>query len=336
MITRYREDLVEVVPKDELDILILYYLVSNNLDIHIVATVYWQEKQESGRKSVRLSRRKMKVELKPYNVFMSEDLRGIRITGAVLASFPEKFLKGRKLGITVNIGDKIVFRRSEWVDKILSIAPESRGDGLIIFVLGLDSYIVAKVNNELSIVNQKRYQYSKHNISDYDERDKYKEDLEKDIEWSIMEKKKGAYSIVVGVNIVTKKYLSSKYLKWIDLIVEGDFEGDSTGLTQLIRSSPVRELFGDNNYINKLAVYAETMIKLERGEVIYGPDEVAAAVKYGSVKRLLLTSDVVVNNPDIIELVIVGLKRRISILIMNRGDYAYHLINRFGGIVALF
>lgn len=336
MITRFREGSVEAISKDELDVVLLYYIISNVPDTSIIATVYWQEKQMSGRKSIRLSRRKLKVVLRPFNVFLSEDLRGMRVTGTVLISHPEKFLKGRKLGISFNIGDKIIFRRSEAVDKLLSIAPESKDGGLIVFALGLDSYIVAKVDNDLSIINQRRYQYSKHAVSDYDERDRYKEDLGKDVEWAIAEKKKGGYSIVAGANIVTRKYLSKKYLKWIDLVVEGDFEGDVSGLVQLIRSSAVRELFKDNKYINKLAVYAEAMANLERGEVIYGFDEAAAAVKYGSIKHLLLTTDVVVNNPGVVELVVTALKRRVSVSIVNKGDYAYYFIKRFGGVVALF
>lgn len=336
MIRKYIDDLVEIIPKDELDILLLYHLIYNNPGITIVATIYWQEKQESGRKSVRLSRRKMRVELNPYNVFLSEDLRGIRVTGRVLTSYPEKFLKGRRIGTTVNIGDKIIFRRSDEVDKLLSIVPDGRGGGLIIYVLGLDSYIVAKVNNELSIINQRNYQYSKHAASEQGEKDKYKEDLEKDLGWGIVEKREKGYSIVVGANIVTKKYISSKYLKWIDLVIEGGFEGDLTGLVQLIRSSRIRELFKDNKYIRKLAVYAEAMAKLERGEVIYGLDEVSAAVKYGSIKHLLLSVDIVLKHLEIIDLIVTALKRRINVSVMNKGDYAYHLINRFGGVVALF
>jgi len=332
----YKEEVVELIPKNELDILLIYHITTSLSDIIILATIYWQEKQESGRKSVRLSRRKMHVELQPYNVLLSVDMRSVRITGYVKASYPEKFLKGRKIGITVNVGDKVVFKRVPELDKVLSFVPEETGKSLIIFVLGMDSYTVAKVDNDLSIVNQRRYQYSKHVPSNQEEKDKFKEDVQKDLLWAIEEKKKSGCAIVIGVNIISKKYLSSRLTKWIDLIVEGDFEGDSTGLIQLIRHSKVREMFGDNYYINKLVVYAEAMAKLERGEVLYGFEEVRAAINYGTAKRLIVVPDLIFDKPELIELIVTAIKKRIDVSIMSKADYGYYMVQRYGGIVALF
>lgn len=336
MIKSYKEEVVELIPKNELDLLVIYHITTSITDITMLATIYWQEKQESGRKNVRLSRRKMYVELQPYNVHLSEDIRSVRITGYVKVSYPEKFLKGRKIGITVNVGDKVIFKRIPELDKVLSYIPEETGKSLIIFVLDMDSYIVAKVDNDLSVVNQRRYQYSKHLPSNQDEKDKFKEDVLKDLLWAIEEKKKSGCAIVVGVNIISKKYLSSKLARWVDLIVEGDFEGDLTGLIQLIRHSKVREMFGDNYYINKLVVHAESLAKLERGEVLYGFEEVSAAIKYNTAKRLILVTDIIFEKPELIELIVTALKKKINVSIMGKSDYGYYMVKRYGGIVALF
>lgn len=336
MIKNYREDFVELTPENELDIIILYYIFTNIEDLSILTKVYWQEKQESGRKNIRLSRRRMEVELRPYNVLLSNDLKSIRITGQVVASYPEKFLKGRSIGVSINLGDKTILKDGKELLKLLDIIPSSKGRGIIFFVLGIDSYTVGKVNGDLNIVNQRLYQYSKYTPGSDEELDKYKEDVKNDLMWAVNEKKKAGYAIIVGVNIVSKRYITTRLRKHIDLIIEGDFEGDTTGLTQLIRNSKVRDHFRDNYYINKLAVYSEALAKLERGEVIYGFDEVSAAVKYGSIKKLVVSYDVVKENPDVINLIIDGLRRRVAITILNRGDYAYFLVKRYGGLVALF
>ncbi len=334
MIVRYREDTIGLTPTSELDIVILYYILSRLEDVNLYSEVYWQDKQDIGRKSIRTSRRRIKVELRPLNVYVSEDFRSIRVTGAVLASYPEKFLKGRKLGIDIRLSDSISVNRTGDVESLVSLVESKRDRCLVVLVLGLDSYLLARLSNDMEVVSQRRYLYSKH-VSESDV-DRYREDVASDLEWVVKAKRREGCALIVGANIVSKRYVPQRYRPLVDILIEGDFEGDVSGLLQLVRHQKVREAFGDNPYVSKLALYAETMAKLERGEVIYGYEEVSSAVRYGTVKKLIVTTDLLSQNPDAIDMVVHGLKRRLDVTILNRGDYAYHLVGRFGGAVALF
>lgn len=317
---------IKVVPENKLDIIILYYIFSNK-KIIVEDEIYWQEKINVGRKTVRRKRKKYKVNISPYRAVLSSNLENIRLTGKIIEAHLDDLI-GKSVGFDVKLNKEIIIEANDNIYSLIQKLEEDVDKEICIIVVDDSGVIIGKVSSDIRIIMQDKI--SK-NFKDKSLMNQLIDILQKNYHLF----RKNQY-IILGVNVATKKII--KYLKKvkIDAIIEGDFSSDIEGILQVLKVKEIQNKFQFVKYIKLIKEYNDLIKNINSDRILYGIEEIKYAISTRTVKNIYIIDKIILKFPDIIDYIIEAITKGIKVRIFNQLDEIGLLISRFGGIAGTY
>jgi len=320
--------------EDRIDLLlVLYLLLRHPSEAEIVNVVDWQFKRHT-KGSGKLSRIRVQLSIAPYRAVVSGDLASIRVTGKIVWASLEEGLKGRTVGIDLRVGEPFRLRCSERWLEVLKLRGPIRKTRLVLCVFDERHGVVATVNGSIAEV------YS----STYSPGGKYYGEVEADlqaevrrlVEKAVEEARRAGAACVVACPAVLRR--QAERLKR-DL---GSFEivevevGGLEGVLQVLRRDEVRRRFADNEVVSNILLSEAIARYADRGTLVYGVEEVAAAVSARTIRYLIMTRGFVVENLDAaVEWVVEMLRARRGVRVVDETTPLGVAVSRLGGAVGM-
>ncbi len=331
MKTKIFEEKILIKPQERLDLIILYYIFYKKLST-IITRVYWQEKSVSQTKTIRLSRKPVLVRVEPDDVRFSYNMKSIRVTGRVLEAEPEEGVKGRRLGIDININDEIYLEKNRETIKHLELVYDTDYEEFLIVAVDTGGIALAKLGNSINMLEEVYLPSSKF----YDAKiEMMSETLDRIFSLVKDIRERENKKVVAAVNTSTKRMIK-KYMKLIDLVVEGDFTGTMTGILQVLRSKKIRDLNIKNEVLNNIETYEKLLKNIFSNRIVYGIENIRIAIENKGITNLYINYQKILEEPKFIDYVIDALRKRITVSISDRNDFLGMAVSRFGDVVGIY
>lgn len=324
------ENRVSVTPEDRLDLILIYYILKNKIS-NLLSKIYWQNKSVSLNKTTRLRRLSVSITLEPYDFRFSYNMRSLRVTGRVVEAWGMEGVKGRRLGIDINIGKRIYLEYKKDVLDVLKIVKKHSYKMFIILVIDSNEVALARVSDTISVLEETYIPTSKF----YDVHLDGLTDNIKKMFQKIKELKREGELVIVAVNAFTKK-LINRYSDLIDYIIEGDFSGTYTGIIQVLRSNELRKGKIDNPILNNIETYEDLLKSIYNNRIIYGVENIKTAIVNRGITTLYVNYQLLLEYSDLIEDIVIALKKHINVSISDKKDFIGLAVDRFGGIVGIY
>ena len=331
MKTRVFEEKILATPQERLDLIILFYIFSNKLS-NIITKVYWQDKAVSQNKTIKLGRKPVLVKILPDDIRFSHDMKSIRVTGRVLEALPEEGVKGRRLGIDIHINNEIGLENNRDVVKFITLVEDTRYEEFLIVAVDTSGVALARIGNSISMLEEVYLPSSKF----YEARLESMSDTLDRIFNIVREiKEREGIKVVAAVNTSTKRMVK-RYMKLVDLIIEGDFTGTMTGILQVLRSRKIRELNVKNEVLKNIETYEKLLKNMYSNRIIYGAENIKIAIESRGITNLYVNYQMLLEKPEFIEYIIYALEKHISVTISDRNDFLGMAVSKFGDIVGIY
>lgn len=317
---------IKVIPENIVDIIILYFIFSNKKTI-VEDEIYWQEKIDIGRKTVRHKRKKYRVNVSPYRAVLSNNLESIRLTGKILDAHPDDLI-GKSVGLDIKINKEIVLETKNNIHSLIQKLEKDVDREICIVIVDDSGVVIGKVGSDIRVIMQEKI--SK-NFKDRSLMEQLREILQKHHHLF----RKNQYT-VLGVNVATKKII--KYLKKIkiDAIIEGDYTSDIEGIIQVLKVEEIQDRFQFIRYVRLIKEYNDLIRRINTGRVLYGIEEIKYAISSKNVKHIYIIDKIILRFPDIINYIVEAIMKGIKVHIFNQFDEIGLLISRFGGIIGTY
>ena len=326
------ETRISVIPEDRIDLILLYYILRKRIS-NLITRIYWQNKTISQTKTTRLGRKPVDILLEPEDIRFNYNMKRLRVTGRAREASPEEGVKGRKLGADINIGKQIYLENKSEVLEILKLAEIHEYKQFIIIVIDSGGVTLARVFDTISVLDEAYIPSSKFYTTHLNTLNTVIEKTFKKIEE--LKKQEKNLLVVAAINTFTRK-LISKYKKLIDIVVEGDFSGTYTGIIQALKDIKLRKAKINNPILNNIDIYENLFKSMYHKRIVYGIDNIQAAILDRNVIALYINYQLILEKPDLIEYIVIGLKKKIKVVISDKRDFLGIALEKFGGIVGVY
>ena len=327
-------ELIDVLVEDELDLLItLYVLKEFKENIEIIKVIDWQFKRSASQGSGKLGRVRVKVSIQPLKFVISSDLKSIRVTGRVLSSSLNEGIKGRTLGVDINVGDTFTLKEVTRVTDILLLRGGSREKTLVVVLFDEKQCSLLVVNDTIveveNIVLPCGKYYLEEGIDPYDSIRRIVKEA------SQIAKRKGELLIIAAPSTF-KRYVSKLRRDGFNFeYVDVDMAGIE-GLFQLIKRDEIRKRFNDNRLVSNYLLTELIPQYLSRNKIVYGVDDISYSITVKSIGRLILNKNFIVENLDLtLNWIINMLKQKAEVIITDEWSPLGVAVSKLGGAIGL-
>jgi stalled ribosome rescue protein Dom34 len=270
--------------------------------------------------------------LEPEDVRFNHDMTSIRVTGRVLESLPEEGVKGKRLGIDINLNNKISLSKNDEVIKYLKLVDTASYKDFLVVAIDVNGVALARIGNDIKLLEEVYLPSSKFYEITGNEADKT---IRRVLEIARKIKEEEGIKIVAAVNVSTKNAIK-KYRNLIDIVIEGGFTGTLTGVIQILKDSKLRKMIVGNRVLKNIETYEKLLKNMFSNRVIYGTDDVKYAIESKGIKNLYVNYQRILDEPSLIDYIILSLRNRISVSIADKNDFLGLAISRFGGLVGVY
>lgn len=321
-----------VIPEDRLDLVLIYYILEKRIS-NLITKIYWQNKTISQNKTIRLGRKPVNILLEPEDIRFNYDMREIRVTGRVQEASPEEGVKGRKLGVDINIKKQIYLENKPEVLGILELAEVHEYKQFIIIVIDSGAVTLARVSDTISVLDEAYIPSSKFYNIHLSTLNTVIEKTFKEIER--LKRQEKDLLVIAAVNTLTRKFID-KFKKMINIIVEGDFSGTYTGIIQALRNAKLREAKINNPILNNIDTYEKLFKSVYHERIVYGIDNIKTAISNRSITTLYINYQLILEEPDLIKYMVTALRKKIKVVVSDKKDFLGTALEKFGGTVGIY
>lgn len=333
-IIEQKPNIVEVIPEDEVDILILYILALR-YEVYILKKVDWQYKSPN-ENSKRLKRIIVEVLIKPLKVLINKNIDTIRITGRVINASIEEGIIGRTLGIDIKINDAT---RLICDDDSINLLKKLRSKGGIdIVIIAVDDHFgsIALVTNRLIEITNKAFHGGKLYEQVIDKFDEIRKFVEMGLKFA--KERKVSYCVLAYPHSLKRimdkiVHLFSNTIKIIK--VKSDI-GGFEGVLNVLKSKELLNIIGHNKVLFEYSLFNDIINLINKGRVIYDQTLIYGYIKSNKLSMLLMTNEFVINNIElVINFLIECIKMGINLSIVKKVSPLGFLISCFGGVLGI-
>ena len=318
-------------PYNKTDILSLFLLFSQN-NVYVVKDVFWQPKIRREGVYERGERKKVRVKLTISKVYLEKQLNGLRLTGRAVESTNES-VKGRGIGLTINIGDEIVVDADgELIERY--VFETVFEDKVVVFNFDDVQATISLINSGIKLIDYKYYGSQKKEFSSILDR------VLPLLNEALKLKNEFKLKLIVASSSVFLGYLKRKLREENIYFLETGSSGDFFGLLEIMRSEKFHKLLPRASSVYRSRISETVKKKLLFGEGVYGLNEVLDAFNKKICRALIATSpkiyELLKKDKERVEkLVLVVKKIRGDLLVIDVDTELGTLVNSLGGLICI-
>ncbi|NIM45136.1 MAG: hypothetical protein GTN80_05835 [Nitrososphaeria archaeon] len=325
------------------DILSLY-LLATETESWVHREILWQEKLRAKDKFEREERgkkRKVKVKLSVKKAYLEEDLKGIRMNGRIIECPKAEELKGRYIGIDLNIGERVAFEGDEETLKKYLVSTPRRWGGTAVLLVVDDREACAVLIRDLPEVLLDK-QFGREQITGREERLEIEGQFGSLTDFAIGEAERHNATLIVASSSIfmrkLKRILKERRIKGIRFI-EGPYMGNFAGALEVIRSEKFRKTASNTQAALESHLMDEVKRSLIGDAVRYGLEDVLKAIERSRIRSVVATTKYVIEvlekDRDQLKRTLKRLHRqRRGLLIVHPKGELGEMVGALGGIIA--